>query len=119
MTVEIVVRGRNVTVDVAVDADCRRKLGKLGKLASDIRRIDVEFSEVRNPRVSESQQCEVAVHLTRNLVKARAAAADARTALDRVVDKVGHQLERVHDKRVHRARPRHGAPPEAPSEAAD
>ena len=71
---EIVVQGRNVTVDPAIDADSRRKLGKLGRLASDIRRIEVEFSEVRNPRVADSQQCEVTVHLTRNLVKAHAAA---------------------------------------------
>jgi ribosomal subunit interface protein len=119
MTMEIVVRGRNVSVDAAIEADSRRKLGKLARLASDIRRIEVEFSEVRNPRVADSQQCEVTVHLTRNLVKAHAAAADARTALDRVVDKVGHQLDRVHDKRVHRARPRHPEPPTAPSEAGD
>jgi ribosomal subunit interface protein len=113
MTMEIVVRGRNVAVDPRVEADCRRKLAKLAKLASDIRRIDVEFSEVRNPRVADAQECEVTVHLTRNLVKAHAAAPDARTALGRVVDKVGHQLDRVHDKRVHRARPRHSAPPSA------
>ena len=108
---EIVVQGRNVTVDPAIDADSRRKLGKLTRLASDIRRIDVEFSEVRNPRVTDAQQCEVTVHLTRNLVKAHAAAPDLRTALDRVVDKVGHQLKRVHDKRAHRTKPRHSGPP--------
>ena len=119
MTMEIVLRGRNVDVAPELDADCRRKLAKLAKLASDIRRIDVEFSEVRNPRVADDQQCEVTVHLTRNLVKAHAAAADARSALDRVVEKVGHQLERVHDKRVHRTRPRHAASPEPPVEPAD
>ena len=59
VTMEIVVQGRNVTVDPAIDADSRRKLGKLGRLASDIRRIEVEFSEVRNPRVADAQQCEV------------------------------------------------------------
>ena len=116
---EIVVQGRNVTVDPAIDADSRRKLGKLGRLASDIRRIEVEFSEVRNPRVADAQQCEVTVHLTRNLVKAHAAASDARTALDRVVEKVGHQLNKVHDKRVHRTRPRHPAPPTAAPPTAD
>ena len=119
MTMEIVVQGRNVAVDPAVDADSRRKLGKLERLASDIRRIEVEFSEVRNPRVPDSQQCEVTVHLTRNLVKAHASAPDARTALDRVVDKVGHQLNRVHDKRVHRSKPRHPAPPSVPPETTD
>lgn len=113
---EIVVQGRNVAIDPAIDADSRRKLGKLGRLAGDIRRIDVEFSEVRNPKVADAQQCEVTVHLTRNLVKAHAAAPDLRTALDRVVDKVGNQLTRVHDKRVHRSRSRRpgsAAPPDA------
>jgi len=119
MTMEIVVQGRNVTVDPAVDADSRRKLAKLSRLASDIRRIEVEFSEVRNPRVAEGHECEVTVHLTRNLVKAHAAAPDFRTALDRVVDKVGHQLHRVHDKRVHRSKPRRTGVPEPPSEPAD
>jgi ribosomal subunit interface protein len=119
MTIEIVVRGRNVDVDPRVDSETRRKLEKLGRLASDIRRIDVEFSEVRNPRVADANQCEVTVHLTRNLVKAHAAAPDPRTALDRVVDKVGHQLDRVHDKRVHRTRPRHPAPPSTPPATAD
>ena len=61
------------------------------------------------------------MHLTRNLVKAHAAAPDARTALDRVVDKVGHQLHRVHDKRVHRSKPRRtGAPePRRPNPSTD
>ncbi len=116
---EIVVQGRNVDVDPAVDADSRRKLGKLARLASDIRRIDVEFSEVKNPRVADSQECEVTVHLTKNLVKGHASAPDARTALDRVVEKVSHQLSKVHDKRVHRARPRHPGPPAAAPPTAD
>jgi ribosomal subunit interface protein len=119
MTAEIVVRGRNVDVAPALDADCRRKLAKLGRLASDIRRIEVEFSEARNPRVADPHECEVTVHLTRNLVTAHAVAADARTALDRVVDKVVHQLDRVHDKRVHRTRPRHPAPPGSAGEPID
>jgi ribosomal subunit interface protein len=111
---EILVRGRNTTVEPAVDADSRRKITKLGRLASDIRRVEVEFSEAKNPRVAEALRCEVTIHLTRNFVKAHATAADARTALDRVVEKATHQLSRVHDKRVHRTRPRHpnGAGPD-------
>jgi len=105
---EILVRSSNVEVGPSVEADCRRKLERFSKLASDIRRIEVDFSEIRNPRVAESLECEVVVHLTRNLVKARAAAGDLRTALDRAAGKAGHQLERVHDKRISRARPRHG-----------
>jgi ribosomal subunit interface protein len=116
MTMEILVRGSNVDVDPQLDTETRRKLAKVAKLAQDIRRVEVEFSEVRNPRVADALRCEVTVHLTRNLVKAHAAAPDARTALDRVMEKVGHQLDRVHDKRVHRSRPRH---PSAPPTTAD
>jgi len=36
-----------------------------------------------------------------------------------VVDKVGHQLHRVHDKRVHRSKPRRAGAPEPPPEPAD
>lgn len=105
---EILVRGRNVPVEPALDAESRRKLGKLPRFASDIRRVEIEFSEIRNPRAPEKLQCEVIVHLTKNFVKAHATGADARTALDRVVDKVEHQVGRVKSKRVGRSRPRHG-----------
>jgi ribosomal subunit interface protein len=105
---DILVRGRNVPVDPAIEAESRRKLGKLPRYAPDIRRVEVEFSEIRNPRAPEKLQCEVIVHLTRNFVKAHATASDARTALDRVIDKVEHQVGRVKSKRIGRSRPRHG-----------
>jgi ribosomal subunit interface protein len=109
---EILVRGRNVEVDDALEAESRRKAGKLERLASDIRRIEVEFSEIRNPREHDAQQCEVVVHLTGNFVKAHGAAADLRSALDRATEKAEQQLGRVHSKRVSRTKPRH-APGEA------
>ena len=55
---EILVRGRNVDLDPAVEAATRRKAEKLPRLASDIRRVEIEFSEVRNPKVAESHRCE-------------------------------------------------------------
>jgi len=113
---DILVRGSNVHVAPAVEADSRRKATKLGRLASDIRRIEIRFSELRNPRVAQQQRCELTVHLTRHLVKAQGAATDARSALDRAVAKATQQLARVHDKRLDRTRPRHpnGASPAGP-----
>ncbi len=99
---EIVVHGRNVEVDPDVEAASRRKIERLPRLASDIRRVELEFSEIKNPRVADDQCCEMVVHLTKNFVKAHAVAADPRTALDRVVDKAEHQLSKVHGKRVTR-----------------
>lgn len=106
---EILVHGRNVDVDPEVEEKCRVKLSKLSRLASDIRRVEVEFSEIRNPREPEQQQCEVTVHLTQNFVKAHGTATDARTAFDRAEEKVAHQVGRVKSKRISRSRPRHGA----------
>jgi ribosomal subunit interface protein len=103
---DILVRGRNVELPAGLEAEARRKVERLARLAGDIRRVEVEFSEVRNPREPESQCCEVTVHLTRHFVKGHAAAGDPRPALDRAVRKAQHQLETVHGKRVARSHPR-------------
>ncbi|MBM3674088.1 MAG: ribosome-associated translation inhibitor RaiA [Actinobacteria bacterium] len=100
MPIDILVRGRNVTVEEAVGAAARQKVAKLERLAHDIRRIEVEFSEVRNPRVADSQVCNVTIHLKRRALKAHAAAPEPAAALDLVVDKAEHQLHRLKDKRV-------------------
>ncbi len=103
---EIVVQARNVELDPEVERESHRKVEKLSRLANDIRRAEVEFSEIRNPRESEPHVCDLVLHLTGTLVKAQAAAPEARTALDRAVHKAHHQLERVHNKRVARSHPR-------------
>jgi len=103
---EIVVRSRNVKLDPAVEQESHRKVEKLGRLAGDLRRAEVEFSEIRNPREPEPQVCDLVLHLTGTLVKAHATAAETRTALDRAIHKAHHQLETVHNKRVARSHPR-------------
>ncbi len=104
---DILVRGSNVDVDEAVEADSRRKLERLGRLATDIRRVEVDFREVRNPREPDAHECEIVVHLTGQLVKAHGAASDQRTALDRAFAKAEQQVSKVHSKRVSRSKPKH------------
>ncbi len=104
---DILVRGSNVDVDDGVEAETRRKLERLERLASDIRRIEVDFREVRNPREPDSHECEIVVHLTGNLVKAHAAAPEQRTALDKAFAKAEQQVSKVHSKRVSRSKPKH------------
>ena len=106
---DILVRGRNVELDPDVIAVGRRKLGRLERLAPDIRRIEVQFSEIKNPRVSDCEQCEVIVHLKGTFVKAHATAPDLRTALDRAAEKTEHQVSRLHEKRIGRSHPRREA----------
>ena len=71
---DIVVRGKNVDVPARLHKLAREKVRKISRFTHDAGRVEVEFSELRNRRVSDNQVCEVIVHLKRNFVKAHAAA---------------------------------------------
>jgi putative sigma-54 modulation protein len=99
---DIVVRGKNVDVPPRLHKLAREKVRKISRFTHDAGRVEVEFSELRNRRVSDNQVCEVIVHLKRNFVKAHAAASEPAAALDLVLHKVEHQLARIKEKRVTR-----------------
>jgi putative sigma-54 modulation protein len=99
---DIVVRGKNVDVPPRLRKLAREKVRKISRFTHDAGRVEVDFSELRNRRVAENQVCDVLVHLKRNFVKARAAAAEPAAALDLVLDKVEHQVARIKEKRVTR-----------------
>ena len=104
---DIVVRGKNVDVPPRLRKHAREKVRKIARFTHDAGRVEVEFSELRNRRVSDNQVCEVIVHLKRNFVKAHAAASDPAAALNLVVDKVEHQVARIKEKRVTRTHAPH------------
>ncbi len=111
---EIVVRAKNTKVDPEVQTVSREKLGKLTRFGLEIFRVEVDFSEIRNPRVHDNELCEVTVHLKKHFVKAHAASTDQVAALDLVVDKVEHQVTRLKERKVdrmHKPRRRRLAPP--------
>ncbi|HEX5586765.1 MAG TPA: ribosome-associated translation inhibitor RaiA [Acidimicrobiia bacterium] len=103
---EIVVRGKNRPVSKHLRAISREKVARIARFTHDAGRVEVDFSEVRNPREARPQECEVTVHLKRHFVKARACASEPETALDLVLDKVEQQVARIKDKRVTRMHPR-------------
>lgn len=109
---DILVRGRNVELDPELVEVGQRKLGRLVRLAHDIRRIEVQFTEIKNPRVSDREQCEVIIHLKGRLLTAHASGEDLRTALDRAASKAEHQVSRLHEKRIGKSHPRRVAGPE-------
>lgn len=112
---EIIVRGKNVKVAPSVQEITREKLAKFERLNLKITRVEVDYSEIRNPRVHDKDLCEVTVHLKGHFVKAHAASTDQVAALDLVIDKVEHQLTRLKEKKVDRSHPRRrrSAPPPA------
>ena len=103
---DIVVRGKNVEIGKRLRATAEEKISKLERFARDLTRVEVDFSEIKNPRVSDNELCEVTLHLPRHFVKAHAAAIDKLAALDLTIDKLEHQLTRLKDKRVARNHPR-------------
>jgi putative sigma-54 modulation protein len=107
---DIVVRGKNRSVTARLEAAAREKVARIAKFTHDAGRVEVDFAEQQHRRVSESQRCEITVHLKRHFVKAHACAPEPETALDLAVDKVGYQVARIKEKRVSRAHPRRRAP---------
>jgi putative sigma-54 modulation protein len=105
---EIAVHGRHVTVPASLKAMADEKIGHLGKYLEGMERAEVRFMEERNPRITEPVACEVTVTGHGHVVRAKATAPDFATALDKVVDKIAHQLTRLKKKLVGRSHPHHG-----------
>src|SRR5581483_10610158 len=103
---DVVIRGKNVKVSESLRAAATEHLTKLDRFANGFARAEVDFSEERNPRISDNQRCEVLVHVKGHLLKAHASAPEPFAALYAVCDKVEHQVKRLKDKRVARSHPR-------------
>jgi ribosomal subunit interface protein len=91
---DVVVHCRNTPVPSRLRTTAQRKLAKLGRFARDAQRVEVHFSEQRNPRIADHSVCAVTVHLRHGVVNAHAAAPQPEAALDRVVDKIKRQAAR-------------------------
>jgi len=106
--VDVVVFGKHVEVDPALRAMTLEKLERIGKYANDVRRIDVDYGEHQTRRAGDSCTCEILVHLTHHLVKGSAAAVEHAMALDLALEKVEHQMRRLHERRVRRVKQSRG-----------
>ena len=106
---DIVVRGKNRPVSAHLEAVAREKVARIAKFTHDAGRVEVDFAEQQHRRIAESQLCEITVHLKRHFVKAHASAPEAEAALDLAVDKIGHQVARIKEKRVSARRRANGS----------
>lgn len=115
---DIAIRSRNVEVSDALRNSVEEKVTRLTRFLDGMERADVVFSEERNPRISEKEVCEVTMHGHGHIVRAKAAATDAFAAVDRVVDKLEHRMEKLKGKLIGRSHPRrHGSVAFAPRSA--
>ncbi len=97
---EIIVRGRHITVPSRFRQHAAAKLAKLEKLDQKAVRIDVEVSEERNPRQSDRRErVELTIRSRGPAIRAEAAADDRYTALDLAFAKLESRLRRAADRR--------------------
>jgi len=97
---EIIVRGRHITVPPRFRQHAAAKLAKLGKLDQKAVRIDVEVSKERNPRQSDRRErVELTIRSRGPAIRAEAAADDRYAALDLAFAKLESRLRRASDRR--------------------
>lgn len=97
---EVIMRSRNLDVPAGLLSTARRKLDRLERVASDASRAEVDFAGERNPRLAGRTQCAITLHVRGGTISAHAAAPLPEAALERVLEKLRHQVCRRKDRRV-------------------
>ena len=103
---EIVVRGRNVTVPDHFRQHVAEKLAKVERYDSKIHRTDVELQHEKNPRQNGScQHVEITCRTRGPVVRSEACAEDFYSALDLAAERLERRLRHAADRRrVHHGR---------------
>ncbi len=101
----VIAYGRRIVSDEVrtLTAD---KVGRLGHLCPGLERAEVHFSEEHNPRIADKEWCEVIIVGHGRSIRARAAGPVPLVAVDLVVEKLEHQLEKTKGRLVGRSLPR-------------
>ena len=97
---QVSVRAQNVDVTDRLRAMAQRKLDVLERIVHDAWRVEVDFADQRNPRIADHTRCSARLHVRHGVLTAHAAAPKAEIALDLVVAKLRHQVERFKGRRV-------------------
>jgi putative sigma-54 modulation protein len=105
----VIAYGRRIVSDQVRDLT-EEKVGRLGRLCPGLDRAEVHFSEEHNPRIADRECCEVIIFGHGSAVRARAAAPEPLVAVDLVVEKLEHQLEKTKGRIVGRTHPRRRPP---------
>jgi putative sigma-54 modulation protein len=102
---EVTIRGRNVEVTDRLRAAAEEKIGRLSRHHEGWEHAEVNFFEERNPRISAKEVCEATLRGHGRIIRAKAASTDALGSLDRVVDKLEHQIEKLKSRLISRSHP--------------
>ena len=111
---EVTIRGRNVEVTDRLRTAAEEKVGRLSRHHDGWEHAEVHFIEERNPRISAKEVCEATLRGHGRIIRAKAASADSLTSLDKVVDKLEHQIDKLKSRLISRTHPKHHQVESAP-----
>lgn len=98
---KLLVKGKNIDVSRRVQEYAEKRLSKLSlQLDDDVTRMELEITEEKNPRVSDSKVAEATVWTKGRALRAREASPDVFASIDLVAEKLARQVKKYHDKRV-------------------
>jgi len=103
---DVTIRGRNVEVSDGLRATAEEKVSRLSRHLDGWEHAEIHFSEEKNPRISAKEVCEVTVWGHGHVIRAKAASSDAFASVDRVIDKLEHQMEKLKSRLQSRTHPR-------------
>ncbi len=103
---EVTVRGRNVEVTERLRTAAQEKIGRLSRHHEGWEQSEVHFSEEKNPRISDKEVCEATLRGHGRIIRAKAASADSLASLDKVVDKLEHQIDKLKSRLISRSHPK-------------
>lgn len=100
----ITVSSRHTEIPPTLAATAREKISRLERFDRSLQRAEVHFSARQNPRIQDSEVCEVLMDGNGDRLQCKVAAPDGYSAVDRAVDKLEHQIAKRKTKRLVRAR---------------
>ncbi|MGH2727995.1 MAG: ribosome hibernation-promoting factor, HPF/YfiA family [Actinomycetota bacterium] len=101
---QVIVKSRHTRVPAALKAMAVEKIERVRRFFDRITKLEIEFSEEHNPRVSRRHIVEVTLSTKNHVVRAVGTGVDPASAVDAVVDKLETQVKRIKDKIVKRGR---------------
>ena len=100
------VLGHKDSVTDEVRAKARAKMSRLGRRNPVLERAEVRLTEDPDAPTARRQVCEIVLTGHGHVLRARATSHDLQYALEQVVPKLEHQVERLKGKLVARSHPR-------------
>jgi len=90
----IAVKGRNTSVSDELREHVERRFRTIARQVSELAELEIELSEERNPAIAEPEVAEATLYLKGVTLRARAATADLRSAINSCEDQLARQVKR-------------------------